>query len=159
MKRKSDIDIDAELTALVSLDYAALKEKWLALHGGPAPKKIGAEFLRLAIGYGIQEKASGGLKPKVRRQLMRLAEADPITTSTEEGRTKLPTPPVSLRPGVRLIREWSGETHMVEVVDSGYLWRGKAYSSLTAIAKAITGARWSGPRFFGVNKPAEASYR
>ncbi|RIK91973.1 MAG: DUF2924 domain-containing protein [Proteobacteria bacterium] len=127
MRRKSDVDIDAELAALGSLDYAALKEKWQTLFGVPAPKKIGADFLLLAIGYGIQEKASGGLKLHIRRQLMWLAGANPATTSTAEGRTKLLTPPVSLRPGVRLIREWNGETHQVNVLDGGFVWRGKTY--------------------------------
>ncbi len=159
MKRKPDVDIDAELAALESLDYAALKDKWQTLYGVPAPKKIRAEFLRLAIGYGLQEKAFGGLKTNIRRQLMRLAGADPTTTTAEEGRTKPTTPPVSLRPGARLIREWNGETHQVDVAEGGYIWRGKTYTSLTALAFTITGARWSGPRFFGLNKPTESSYR
>lgn len=159
MRQKPDVDIAAELATLDSLDYAALKDKWQALYGVPAPKKIGAEFLRLAVGYGIQEKAFGGLKPKARRQLMRLAGADPTTTSTAEGRTKLLTPPVSLRPGVRLIREWNGETHQVDVIEGGFVWRSKTFASLSSIAAAITGAHWSGPRFFGLNKTNEADLR
>ena len=54
--------------------------------------------------------------------------------------------------GTRLIREWNGATYEVEVLESGYLWRGETWSSLSAIAKAITGAKWSGPRFFGLAK-------
>ena len=52
--------------------------------------------------------------------------------------------------GTRLIREWNGITHRVEVEKEGLLWRGTHYSSLSAVARAITGARWSGPRFFNV---------
>ncbi len=57
---------------------------------------------------------------------------------------------MTLHPGTRLIREWNGVTHRVEVEEQGLLWRGTRYSSLSAVARAITGARWSGPRFFGV---------
>lgn len=158
MKPRSGVDIDAELTALENLSYATLKEMWQALYGVPAPKKIGTESLRLAVAYGLQEKAFGGLKPKVRRQLMRLAgEQDGAEADRPKAASALQSD--SLRPGARLIREWNGETHQVEVVDSGFVWRGKTYRSLTAVAFTITGARWSGPRFFGLNKTAEAGLR
>ncbi len=52
--------------------------------------------------------------------------------------------------GTRLIREWNGVTHVVDAVDDGFIWQGARYGSLSAVARAITGARWSGPRFFGV---------
>jgi len=57
----------------------------------------------------------------------------------------------TLKPGARLIREWNGSSHIVEVVEDGFLWNGKRYRSLSAIARAITGTRWSGPRFFGLD--------
>lgn len=56
----------------------------------------------------------------------------------------------SLEPGTRLVREWNGSTHVVEVTERGFVWNGQAYRSLSAVARAITGARWSGPRFFGL---------
>ena len=55
-----------------------------------------------------------------------------------------------LAPGTRLVREWNGKTHHVDVVDSGFVWNGASHRSLSAIAREITGARWSGPRFFGL---------
>ena len=55
-----------------------------------------------------------------------------------------------LRSGGRLVREWNGVSHVVDVTDAGYLWRGERHRSLSAIARAITGAHWSGPRFFGL---------
>ena len=62
-------------------------------------------------------------------------------------------PPASkphLAPGTRLLREWNGRTHQVDVTDDGFVWNGETYRSLSAVARAITGARWSGPRFFGL---------
>ncbi len=59
-----------------------------------------------------------------------------------------------IAPGMRLIREWNGSSHVVEVVDGGFVWNGKRYGSLSAIARAITGARWSGPRFFALTSDA-----
>ena len=55
-----------------------------------------------------------------------------------------------LRPGTRLVREWNGRTHVVDVSEDGFAFDGKTYRSLSAIAKRITGAHWSGPRFFGL---------
>jgi hypothetical protein len=56
-----------------------------------------------------------------------------------------------LRPGARLVREWRGKTHMVIVTEDGFEYTGQIYASLTKIAQVITGAHWSGPRFFGLN--------
>ncbi len=61
-----------------------------------------------------------------------------------------PTPSLSLKPGARLVREWRGRTHSVTVTDDGFEYAGANYPSLTKIAKKITGAHWSGPRFFGL---------
>lgn len=61
-----------------------------------------------------------------------------------------PTPSLSLKPGARLVREWHGRTHTVTVTEDGFEYAGTSYPSLTMIAKKITGAHWSGPRFFGL---------
>ncbi len=87
------------------------------------------------------------------------------TTSTSQGsqssiRTHTPThnlTPVQsplLSTGTQLVREWNGRPYRVEVTEAGFVLDGKCYSSLSAIAKKITGAHWSGPRFFGLNKTA-----
>ena len=59
----------------------------------------------------------------------------------------------SLKPGTRLIREWKGDMHEVEVRETGFLWQGERYASLSRIARLITGTRWSGPVFFGLKTP------
>ncbi len=93
-----------------------------------------------AIAYDIQAKALGGLSARTIRALKAAAKpgAAPAAATRPPG------------PGTRLIREWNGILHEVEVLDDGYLWRGQRHRSLSAIARAITGTKWSGPRFFGL---------
>ncbi len=91
----------------------------------------------------MQVKRYGGLKPAVRRQLRKVADGGSAQAVANLKSEKVV-------PGMRLIREWTGSSHVVEVVDGGFVWNGKRYGSLSAVARAITGARWSGPRFFGL---------
>jgi hypothetical protein len=88
--------------------------------------------------YEAQVQQRGGLKPAVRRRMARW------TT----GRRQVLSP--RLRPGARLVREWNGVSHVVDVTEASLVWRGQRYGSLSAVARAITGTRWSGPRFFGL---------
>jgi hypothetical protein len=92
----------------------------------------------------LQEKAHGGLSASTARQL-----AEAARQITKQGRASEGT--TTLRPGTRLARDWHGRTHHVLVLDDGYHYRDRRYRSLTAIARDITGAAWSGPRFFGLN--------
>jgi hypothetical protein len=90
--------------------------------------------------------------------LMRLAEAAGVRVEGRSldghqgppARTKRSGRPARPRPGTRLVREWNGKSHVVEVVDTGFAWHGQTYRSLSAIASLITGSRWSRPRFFGI---------
>jgi hypothetical protein len=136
--------VEQQLAELPHLDREALQHRWQALFGCPAPIRVRRDLLRRVIAYRIQEQAYGGLKPATVRQLRRIAEGlkssdTPTVSST-----------TSLRPGARLMREWNGETHVVDVTPDVFIWRGKTYRSLSVIAREITGARWSGPRFFGL---------
>ena len=102
------------------------------------------DLLVRGIAYKIQEQAFGGLSKAMRRRLATLTRQ-----SSEDGGAVL-VPSIVLKPGTRLIREWRGETCSVLVQKDGFQWRGTTYRSLTTIAKEITGAHWSGPRFFGL---------
>jgi hypothetical protein len=62
----------------------------------------------------------------------------------------LATPRQTPAPGARLLREWNGRRHVVDVIERGFVYEGVSYRSLSAIARRITGAHWSGPRFFGL---------
>ena len=115
-----------------------LLQCWIDLFGKPpAPRTGPALMLKLAT-YELQARAEGGLAPALRRRLADLAAGRAVARNTA--------------PGSQLIREWNGEQHVVEVEEGGYRWKGELYSSLSSIAQAITGAKWSGPRFFGLGK-------
>ena len=107
-----------------------------------------AKFLH---GNRIQEIAFGGLAKATLRRLASLAAG-----FESDGRIAPPAQP-RIKPGARLVREWHGRTHAVVVTEDGFEFEGKLYRSLTSIAREITGAGWSGPRFFGLTKAADAS--
>ena len=124
----------------------ALRSAWAGMFGREPPKSLSRRLLELAAAYDMQAKVYGGLSPAIRRKLMR------IGVKKESGKPVSPSRrrPVPQSPGSRLIREWHGQLHTVEVTDHGFLYGGRHYRSLSEIARKITGARWSGPRFFGL---------
>lgn len=123
-----------------------LLEAWIKAYGHPPPKGLSTRLLVYACHYNKQVKDCGGLKKSTLHQLKRYVPALPGTTTSDT------RAPVALKPGTgsRLVREWRGKTHMVDIEENGFVYQGKSYRSLSAIARMITGARWSGPRFFGV---------
>jgi DUF2924 family protein len=143
----------SELARLRSLDGPALKRRWRALYASEPPARISPSLLLHAVGYRLQEKALGGLKPSTRRLLERVAQdsaARPHSVSAPAGK---------LKPGTVLVREWRGATHQVTVLDDGVMLRGERYRSLSEVARRITGSRWSGPLFFGLRSArAECSH-
>ncbi|WP_119461066.1 DUF2924 domain-containing protein [Rhodospirillaceae bacterium SYSU D60014] len=143
--------VDRRFAAIAQCDVPSLRAEWAALFGHAAPAHLSRDLLIRALAYRIQEQAGGGLRPATRRQLRRLA--DDLRTSAKT--MNAPSRP-TLRPGVRLMRDWNGGTEVVEVLADGFAWRGQEYRSLSAIARAITGVRWSGPRFFGLTAPPRA---
>ena len=132
-----------EIARLADLTREALIDRWVLTHGYPPPKGIGRRLLELSAAYALQSKASGGLKPGLRRIL-----AAALPSGSKPLKSIRDT--TAIKPGTRLVRVWNGRTHHIEVVQQGFLWNEKHYRSLTAIARAITGSRWSGPRFFGL---------
>jgi len=143
---KSALKADVvEATArIANLSRDELVECWLKRFGVEPPKGCGRRLLELAAAYDIQERAFGGLKPEIRKALTvdSLGSLDRMSARRAKNRI--------IKPGTRLIREWNGRTHHVEAVYGGFIWNGKRHRSLSTIARAITGAHWSGPRFFGV---------
>jgi hypothetical protein len=135
--------IERELDRIRSLDVEQLRREWRRLCHSDAPR-LSRDLLALALGYRLQEIEHGGLGKSTRRKLQTIAKA--LRTTGWVG----PTPSLSLKPGARLVREWHGLTHTVTVTQDGFEYAGVSYPSLTKIAKKITGAHWSGPRFFGL---------
>jgi hypothetical protein len=120
-----------------------LRREWRRLYRSQPPR-ISRDLLIRGIGYRLQEIQHGGLGKTTRRKLKTLAKMFQAT-----GRIG-PNPGLSLKPGARLVREWHGRTHTVTVTEDGFDYAGMSHPSLTKVAKKITGAHWSGPRFFGL---------
>jgi hypothetical protein len=144
--------IEYEIERLHSLDLTALRCEWRRLHHS-APPRLSRDLFILALGYKLQQIARGGLSKSARRKLETAAK------SLRMNGEPCPTASPRLKPGARLIREWGGRAHCVTATENGFIYDGAAYPSLTAIAKTITGARWSGPRFFGLKAAKPASSR
>lgn len=133
----------ASINDLVSLSRIALTKIWVQAYGRPPPKGLSRRLLEFAIAYHLQAKSIGGLSVATKRRLRQLAR------SPSEPDQAPPSARPALRSGSRLVREWHGTTHTVDATDSGFLYKGHYYRSLSEVARAITGAHWSGPRFFG----------
>ena len=140
----SAASLDNRLAEVARLDLAGLRAQWATLFARQPPKSLARRLLLYAVAYQAQAKFYGGLKPAVRRRLLQAAKPRPGNgTSGASRRPALP-------PGSRLVREWRGRSHTVEVTQQGFFYVGKNYRSLSEVARTITGARWSGPRFFGL---------
>jgi len=126
---------------MADLPRKELVKRWSKAYGAPPPKGIKRGLLERACAYHLQARQSGGLKPATRKALLAIAGGAPFERQT---------PRRELRQGARLVREWHGLTHQVEVTEAGFTWNGQSFASLSAVARAITGTHWSGPRFFGL---------
>ncbi|MBT5428658.1 MAG: DUF2924 domain-containing protein [Rhodospirillaceae bacterium] len=123
-----------------------LIDYWIKTHGKPPPKGISRRLLEYAAAYSVQVKNLGGLRPETKRKLQRLAISRHHKKIQSEPSKQRPR----LAPGTRLVREWHGRAYTVEVTDEAFIFESTHYTSLSQIALTITGARWSGPRFFGL---------
>lgn len=135
--------IDRDLAALATMSLAQLHARWSKVGKGAVPS-VPNGLLRRLFAQEMQEKRYGRLPIMVQRELERVAGGLPMA------------PPVkrapALTPGARLIREWNGRTIVVEVREDGFRWEERTFRSLSQIAREVTGAHWSGPRFFGLRR-------
>jgi hypothetical protein len=116
--------------------------------GRKAPAHLSRHLLFRIVAYRIQEDLFGGLKPETIRLLDQLANS---AGSGGDGRAPASRRPRDvLRAGTVLVREWKGKRHHVMASAKGFSWNGREFDSLSEVAHAITGTRWSGPRFFGL---------
>ncbi|MER8743131.1 DUF2924 domain-containing protein [Mesorhizobium sp. M1004] len=158
--------LQLEVAALGDLSRDELVARWIKIYGCPPPSGVRRDLLVRAAAWHLQAKRLGGLSPETKR---RFAEAvrqvgingsgtasgsASVTSNEMQGDGKNADPAAkqrrSLSKGARLLRDWNGKTHVVDVTAEGFLFEGKSYRSLSAIARKITGAHWSGPRFFGL---------
>ncbi|KQR84563.1 DUF2924 domain-containing protein [Sphingomonas sp. Leaf343] len=134
--------VEAEIAALEVLSSAVLRDRWSALTGSPVPR-ISPKLLRLALAWELQARSFGGLSRATTRTLDQLGRGETLTAPA--------------RPGMRLVREWQGRVHVVTVSEDQVVrWEERPYRSLSEVARAITGTRWSGPAFFGLKKKVAA---
>lgn len=137
----TDANIETQIEALSRLDLAGLRDAWQRRFGRPSRVRS-PDLLRRKLAFELQADIYGGLTSEVRAQI-RKARSTPRQKS-------------GLQRGAVIMREWRGTKHEVTVVNDGFEHAGQRYRSLSEVARVITGARWSGPRFFGlVDKAAD----
>ncbi len=139
-------DLPDQLREIASLDRPGCLARWETAFGGAAPLYVSLRFMQRVLVHDLQCRVLGEYSGKT----MRLLEAiigDCKGDTADSGAAK---------PGSVLLREWNGRTYRVEVTPEGYVLDGQAYRSLSGVAKRITGANWSGPRFFGLKTRAGA---
>lgn len=146
-RKRSPKKIESDVAALENLSHPELKARWNELYEVPCPPHMSRKFLLRAVAYRIQESAFGGVENSTKRRMEKMA-ADVAAGKPIKPRT------AKIKPGTRLLREWNGTAHEVIVLESAVQYRGKIWPSLSAVAREITGARWSGPRFFGLKEVA-----
>lgn len=146
----NEAPLSSNLDAITTMTYAELHLAWRRHYRAVPPKKMSRDILELGIAWKIQENRLGGLSAAVKRQIADLART--METKSDLAKPRTVTP----KPGARLLRAWNGVTHEVLAVEDGFLWAGKTWRSLSVIAREITGTRWSGPRFFGLNASQNA---
>jgi hypothetical protein len=138
-------EIEKQLKELPSLPRPRLLGMWKECFGRNPAAGIRRELMVPVLAYRLQEQAYGGLKKETLARLRQLAH------ESEKGRASL-VRAERVKTGTRILRQWRGETHEVTVGSREFLYRGKAYKSLSEIARLITGTRWSGPLFFGLKR-------
>lgn len=146
MSRSATENLDAEIDRIAALTIDRLRALWRDTMGRPAPDALSKDLIARALAHRLQERSLGGLDPHLRRLLATLAKpgAEPVR---------------HLKIGSIIVREHEGKICEVMVAPGGFYWSGQTYSSLSAIARKITGVSWNGPRFFGLrgkDQPAQA---
>jgi hypothetical protein len=136
------VELDAELAALESMPRAELRAAWMRQLRA-TPPNVSAGLLRLALAHHLQSNVLGGITKAIERKLQEIADGDPATRVT---------------PGTRFVREWRGKIHVVTLTEDGrYCWQDREWTSLSMVARDITGTQWSGPAFFGTKIKSQAA--
>ena len=132
--RKMRKQLEQDVEALETMSLAELRSEWGRRYGTP-PRHRAADLLRRVLAWRIQADFHGGFDAATRRMI--------------EKESPVKITPI---PGMRLAREWAGKRHEVVVIESGVVYEGQTFGSLSQVARHITGMRWNGPRFFGLRQ-------
>ncbi|CAH2403083.1 DUF2924 domain-containing protein [Mesorhizobium escarrei] len=156
---RAKLDIETEVAAFGDLSREELTAQWEKIYRCAPPKGVRRELLIRAAAWQLQAKRLGGFSTETRRMLR--SAIDRVEKKFAD-RDRQPNAAIGdikvasaskrrqVLPGARLVRDWNGKTHIVDVVENGFVFEAKVYPSLSSIARKITGAHWSGPRFFGL---------
>jgi hypothetical protein len=148
--RPDDAAVEQEIAGLVDRPTSDLRLAWLKLYRTDPPAGLSRDLIIRTLAHQVQERIHGGAGRALGRRLQSLAGGP------EKGGAFF-SPGNVLKTGTTLVRQWRGHTHTVLVREDGFEYEGERYRSLTVIAARITGAHWSGPRFFGLTPRAGAS--
>ena len=144
------VQSEGQIGELLNRSTSELRLAWRQLHRTAPPQGLSRDLLTRALAHQLQERAAGGTSQALRRRLQTLAgELEKRSASFDPG--------IVPKTGTTLVRQWRGRAHTVLVREDGFEYEGQRYRSLTMIAERITGAHWSGPRFFGLIKRVGAS--
>lgn len=144
--RPANGPIEVDLLNLSELTIEGLRASWMERFGADPPAVRSRDLLLRIFAWRTQADAFGGLDAATERKLREIAKA-----LERDGKYE-PKIRHDLSPGVVLTREWKGVTHKVTATAEGFQHLGKRHKSLSDIARTITGTRWSGPRFFGLEQ-------
>jgi hypothetical protein len=143
------IEIERQIAELIDRSTQDLRLAWRQVHRTGPPQGLSRDLLIRALAHRLQEQTHSRTSRAQQRRLQTLArEFEKGTGSSDPG--------IMLRTGTTLVRQWRGHTHTVLVREDGFEYEGQHCRSLTVIAERITGAHWSGPRFFGLTQRASA---
>lgn len=144
-KQDRSVALAEQLEALQSFDLIALRDEWRKLKGSEPPR-LSRDLMLRSVAYALQVEVFGEAPSVIAKMLGTSHDQNgEVAPASDSPRTRLSA-------GARLVREWRGRTHSVEILQEGFLFERKTYRSLSEIARRITGAHWSGPRFFGLVK-------
>lgn len=140
-------DVLRRLAALKTATTMDLKVEWKRMFGTDAPP-FNRAYLQSRLAHRVQALAYGAIRPETRQRLEALGERLDGGNLVLR-RTRADNRPV---PGTRLMRSWAGTMHTITVRTDDFEFEGRPYRSLSAVARQITGTRWNGWTFFGLNE-------
>lgn len=134
------LDPEMQMDHLNALDRTGLRASWERIIGVEPPPHLSVQFMRKVLIHDFQLKRSRGYSKNAKQ----------VLKNARNSKTQIAVSKPKMRQGAQLVREWNGRRYQVAVTDDGFELDGKRFKSLSAVAYHITGARWSGPRFFGI---------
>ncbi|MBA3670231.1 MAG: DUF2924 domain-containing protein [Sphingomonas sp.] len=141
------VPIKQRIDELARLPLEDLRSEWQRWHPDKSlPNRLPRDLLLRTIAWKMQEKQFGHVSSALIARLDKLSGQLSGSGSLDLERE------IRLKTGTSIIREWHGQTYRVTALDEGFMWNEQRFESLSEIARAITGVRWSGPRFFGLKQ-------